>query len=154
MSDDFSSPRPFTVSIPDEDVQRMARLVADTRLPTTPPIPGASWDYGVDLAWLTQLRQTWIDDFEWKDVEREMNTYSQFTVLIESVNVHFVHVKSACADATPIILIHGWPGKHALFDHDCLTHAHRYYRQAHFGSITAWSSCSPTLPPRPPPSTL
>ena len=114
MSDDFFSPKPFTVSIPDEDVQRMARLVRDTRLPASPPIPGASWDYGVDLAWLTQLRQAWIDDFDWKDVEREMNTYSQFTVLIESVTVHFVHVKSAREDATPILLLHGWPGTCSL----------------------------------------
>ena len=111
MADNISSPTPFVVTIPDEEVQRMMRLVADTRLPESPPIPGASWDYGVDLDWLKMLRDTWIKDFNWRDVERDMNYYDQFTVTVESVNVHFIHQKSDRPDAVPVILLHGWPGE-------------------------------------------
>ena len=88
----------------------MLRRIADTRLPESPPIPGASWDYGIDLDWLKMLKNEWLEGFSWKDVEREMNFYSHFTAAIESVTVHFIHQKSDRPDAVPIILLHGWPG--------------------------------------------
>lgn len=42
--------------------------------------------------------------------------FKHFTVVIEGLTVHFVHEKSADADAIPVILLHGWPGTliHAL----------------------------------------
>ena len=88
----------------------MRRLIADTRLPEVSPIPGASWDYGVDLEWMKGLRDAWLNDFDWKEVEQEMNAFNHYTVVIESVTVHFMHHKSPRPDATPIILLHGWPG--------------------------------------------
>ena len=110
LANDIAEPRPFQVNIPDEEVARMKRILADTRLPDQPPVPGASWDYGVDLDWLKGMRDTWLNDFDWKAVEREMNSFSQFTVAIESLTLHFVHQKSSRPDAIPIILFHGWPG--------------------------------------------
>ena len=89
----------------------MYRLVRDTRLPDEPPLPGASWDYGVDLDWLKKHRDAWADEFDWRAVEREMNAFDHYTVVIESVSVHFVHQRSPRPDATPILLLHGWPGE-------------------------------------------
>ena len=117
MSDDFASPQPFVVNIPPEDVARMRRLVADTRLPEESPIPGASWDYGVDLAWLRQMKDAWVNEFDWEEVQREMNAFNHFTVLIESVTVHFMHHKSEREGAIPIMLLHGWPGTFILQRH-------------------------------------
>jgi pimeloyl-ACP methyl ester carboxylesterase len=34
----------------------------------------------------------------------------QFTTAIDGQNLHFLHVRSPEADATPLMLIHGWPG--------------------------------------------
>ncbi|THG99743.1 hypothetical protein EW026_g2667 [Hermanssonia centrifuga] len=110
MSQDLSSPQPFRVEIADDEVERMKRIIEDTRLPDSPPLPNASWDYGVDLDWLKGLRDVWLNDFDWKEVEREMNAFHHFTVTIESVSLHFVHHQSRDVDAIPIILMHGWPG--------------------------------------------
>ena len=62
---DVAAPVLFTVNMPAEKVERMKRLVADTRLPDRPPVPGASWDYGVDLDWLKLLRNSlrWLPDY-------------------------------------------------------------------------------------------
>lgn len=88
----------------------MRRLVEDTRLPETPPIPGATWNYGVDLEWLRGLRDEWLNNFSWKEIEEEMNRFQHFKALIESVDVHFIHQTSERPDAIPLILLHGWPG--------------------------------------------
>ena len=92
----------------------MRRIIADTRLPDRPPVPGASWDYGADLDWLKGMRDAWLNKFDWKTVEKEMNSFPQFTVDIESLTLHFVHQKSSRQDAIPIILLHGWPGGSAV----------------------------------------
>lgn len=110
MASTFAAPSLFRVDIPDDEVERMKRLIADTRLPEQPPLPGASWDYGVDLDWLKNMREAWLNDFDWKAVEAEMNTFDHYTVPIESISLHFIHQKSPRDDAIPILLLHGWPG--------------------------------------------
>lgn len=110
MASTFAAPSPFRVDIPDDEVERMKRLIRDTRLPEPPPLPGASWDYGVDLDWLKNMREAWLNDFDWKTVEAEMNTFDHYTVPIESITLHFIHQKSPRDDAIPILLLHGWPG--------------------------------------------
>ena len=110
MASTFAAPSPFRVDIPDDEVERMKRLIRDTRLPEQPPLPGASWDYGVDLDWLKNMREAWLNDFDWKTVEAEMNTFDHYTVPIESITLHLIHQKSPRDDAIPILLLHGWPG--------------------------------------------
>ena len=106
---DPSSPQSFKIDIPLEEVERMKQLIAHARLPDAPPIPGASWEYGVDLQWLREMKNAWLNEFDWKDVEREMNAFDHYTVHIESVKLHFIHQRSARADAIPLILFNGWP---------------------------------------------
>ena len=91
----------------------MKQLIAHTRLPDEAPIPGASWDYGVDLKWLREMKDAWQTEFDWKDVEREMNAFDHYTVHIESVKLHFIHQRSARPDAIPLILCNGWPSAFA-----------------------------------------
>ena len=110
-SSDIATPVPFTANVPVEEIERMKRLIADTRLPDRPPVDGASWDYGVDLDWLRSLREKWLIEFDWKAVEERMNAFSQFTVPIEGVTLHFIHERSSRPDAIPLIMFHGWPGE-------------------------------------------
>jgi pimeloyl-ACP methyl ester carboxylesterase len=39
-----------------------------------------------------------------------MNSFAQFTTVIDEQNVHFLHVRSTEPDALPLIMTHGWPG--------------------------------------------
>lgn len=114
MAHELASPTPFRVQFPDEEVERMKRLIGDTRLPDQSPLPEASWDYGVDLVWLKSMRDAWLNEFDWKAVEAEMNAFDHFTVPIESITLHFIHQRSPREDAVPIILFHGWPGTRCL----------------------------------------
>jgi hypothetical protein len=49
----MASIKPFKPSIPKEEVDRLFRKLADTRLPKEPIVPEAGWDYGNDAGTYT-----------------------------------------------------------------------------------------------------
>jgi epoxide hydrolase len=57
-----------------------------------------------------ELAEYWRSGYEWRVHERTMNSFAQFTTVIDEQNVHFLHVRSAEPDALPLIMTHGWPG--------------------------------------------
>jgi pimeloyl-ACP methyl ester carboxylesterase len=44
------------------------------------------------------------------NAEAKLNALPQFTTMIDGVEIHFIHVKSAHENALPLIMTHGWPG--------------------------------------------
>jgi hypothetical protein len=65
--------KPFTIHIPDENLARLRRKLEDTLFPEEDVVPGAGWDYGMDLAWLKDMREEWLR-FDWPEAEQEMNS--------------------------------------------------------------------------------
>ena len=45
-----------------------------------------------------------------KPMEQQVNALPQFIILIDGLDIHFIHVRSKHANALPIIITHGWPG--------------------------------------------
>ncbi|MCZ4519839.1 epoxide hydrolase [Rhodococcus ruber] len=107
------SPAPFTVDIPQSELDDLARRVRDARLPE--PLGADDWTTGVPISVLKSMASTWIDDFSWRDVERQLEAFPQFLVEIDGQRIHYLHVRSSRADATPILLCHGWPGSYLEF---------------------------------------
>lgn len=68
-------PVPFAVSFPPSEIDRMLSKVNDTRLPSDPIVPGAAWDYGIDLDWLKQLKATWEKKWSWDETLESINKY-------------------------------------------------------------------------------
>ena len=62
------------------------------------------------MSYLRELAGYWAEKFDWRAQEATLNEYPQFTTEIDGQRVHFLHVRSARTDATPLLLIHGWPG--------------------------------------------
>ena len=100
--------RPFRVDIPQADLDDLRERLARTRWPGE--IPGAGWDRGVPLDYLTELADHWRTSYDWREHEAELNEFPQFTTTIDGQNVHFLHVRSPEPGAFPLILSHGWPG--------------------------------------------
>ena len=46
-----------------------------------------------------------------------MNAWPQFTTGIDGETIHFLHIESAEQHATPLVLLHGWPGSFVEFIH-------------------------------------
>jgi hypothetical protein len=70
----MAHPTPFYPSFDRSEVDRMLAKVKDTRLPDGPIIPGTSWDYGIDLAWLKDLKTTWETEWSYDALEKKMTS--------------------------------------------------------------------------------
>ncbi|MEE2036683.1 epoxide hydrolase [Nocardiopsis sp. CT-R113] len=100
--------RPFRVEVPQAQLSDLAERLANTRWPDE--VPGAGWSRGVPVAYLRELAEYWRTAYDWRAHEAELNGLPQFTTVVDGQNVHFLHVRSPEADATPLLLLHGWPG--------------------------------------------
>ena len=76
----------------------------------TTDLPGTGWERGVPAAYLRELAAYWEKEYDWRAHETALNAYPQFVTTIDGAQVHFLHVRSAQPDATPLMLLHGWPG--------------------------------------------
>jgi microsomal epoxide hydrolase len=105
--------RPYTIQVPDADIEDLKARLALTRIPDQ--IPDTGWDYGTDMAYLRELIDYWRNDFDWREQEGALNEFDQFVTQIDGVDVHFIHQRSTHEDAMPLLLTHGWPGSIAEF---------------------------------------
>ncbi|MEU4395788.1 epoxide hydrolase family protein [Kribbella sp. NPDC023855] len=104
---------PFTIDVPQADLDDLTDRLARTRWPDE--LPGVGWDYGIPLARVKELAEYWRTTYEWRKQEARLNELPQYTTEIDGQRVHFVHVRSAREDALPLILSHGWPGSYLEF---------------------------------------
>jgi microsomal epoxide hydrolase len=100
--------QPFRIDIPQADLDDLRERLARTRWPDE--APGVGWDYGIPLGYVRDLAEYWRTGYDWRVNERRLNEFPQFTTEIDGQRVHFLHVRSPEADATPLIMTHGWPG--------------------------------------------
>lgn len=107
MSSNANEIRPFHLNIAQADLDDLRDRLARTRW--IDDLPGTGWERGVPTAYLKELAGYWAEKFDWRTVEAELNAHPQFTTTIDGQNIHFLHVRSAEENATPLLLIHGWP---------------------------------------------
>ena len=105
---DESSIRPFTVRVPQAEVDDLRRRLAATRWPDQETV--ADQSQGAQLAKLQELVRYWATDYDWRKGEAKLNSFPQFVTRIDGVDIHFIHVRSKHPDALPVIITHGWPG--------------------------------------------
>ncbi|MET0762087.1 MAG: epoxide hydrolase family protein [Thermoleophilaceae bacterium] len=100
--------RPFSIEVPQEDLDELRRRITATRLPSKELVDDRS--QGVQLATIQALARYWTMDYDWRACEARLNALPQFTTEIDGVEIHFIHVKSDHEDALPLVMTHGWPG--------------------------------------------
>jgi epoxide hydrolase len=99
---------PFRINISDATLKDLKDRLARTRFPSE--IDQSGWEYGTSLAYMKELVAYWLTTFDWRAQERRLNQLPQYTTTIDGVVIHFVHQRSSQANATPLVMIHGWPG--------------------------------------------
>ena len=100
--------RPFTVSIPDSEIDDVKQRLARTRWPD--PETVGDWSQGVRVENARSLVDYWERGYDWRRFESELNRFPQFLTKIDGLDIHFIHVRSKNPGAMPLILTHGWPG--------------------------------------------
>ncbi|WP_028354147.1 epoxide hydrolase family protein [Bordetella petrii] len=110
----------FEARASEADLDDLRARLAAARLPEAetvhraPPGP-RRWDQGVPLADLAGLVDYWRTGYDWRPFETRLDRIGQFRTTIGGLGLHFLHRRSGRADATPLILTHGWPGSVAEF---------------------------------------
>jgi pimeloyl-ACP methyl ester carboxylesterase len=112
----------FETPAADADLADLRARLAAARLPEaetvrrTAPDP-RRWDQGVPLADLVDVVDYWRTGYDWRSFAARLNQIGQFRTTIDGLGIHFLHRRSTRADATPLLLTHGWPGSIAEFTH-------------------------------------
>ncbi|WP_185030278.1 epoxide hydrolase family protein [Streptomyces candidus] len=114
--------RAFEAHAADTDLNDLHARLAAARLPEAETVQCAApdprrWDQGVPLADLVDVVNYWRTEYNWRSFEARLNQVGQFRTTVDDLEIHFLHRRSARADATPLILTHGWPGSIAEFTH-------------------------------------
>jgi pimeloyl-ACP methyl ester carboxylesterase len=100
--------RPFRVHVPQTALADLRRRIAATRWPDQETVSDQS--QGTQLAKLQELLRYWGSRYDWRKAEAKLNALPQFMTTIDSLDIHFIHVRSRHNNALPIIISHGWPG--------------------------------------------
>ncbi len=100
--------RPFTIEIPEADLDDLRRRIAATRWPDRETVDDDS--QGVPLGMMQDLARYWQTEYDWRACEARLNALPNFVTEIDGLDIQFIHVRSKHEDALPLVVCHGWPG--------------------------------------------
>jgi pimeloyl-ACP methyl ester carboxylesterase len=101
------TPQPFTVEIPQAQLDDLRARLARTRFP--PDLGNADWRYGVERGYLEGLVAYWLEGYDWRTQEAAINALPNYKVEIDGLPIHFVHLRGKGPAPKPLLLTHGWP---------------------------------------------
>jgi pimeloyl-ACP methyl ester carboxylesterase len=107
--------KPFKLNIPDKTLQEIYTKVKNYSWHEMPDDGG--WKYGSNLDYMKEISSYWVKDFDWRKHEAEINKFSNFTTVVEEIEMHFIHEKGSGSNPAPLLLMHGWPGSVVEFLH-------------------------------------
>lgn len=114
-------PQPFELHIPKNEIEEFKTLLHLSKVgPLTWENQQDDRRFGLTYGWITKAKEYWLSQFKWQDWEDWINSFPNFKMGIDDdcgkFDIHFVGLFSKKADAIPLVLLHGWPGKPHLFE--------------------------------------
>ena len=103
-----STPKPFTLHVPDAEIAELRQRLARTRCPDEPP--GDPWSTGTSLLYMKGLADYWQTGFDWRAWEGKLNGFRQLTATVGGIDLHFIHEQGRGPNPMPLLISHGWPG--------------------------------------------
>ena len=114
MSHPTSDVQAFEAHATEAELDDLRARLAAARLPEAETVHGAGpgpgrWDQGVPLADLVDVVNYWRTEYNWRSFEERLDRIGQFRTIIDDLGFHFLHRRSPRADATALLMTHGWP---------------------------------------------
>lgn len=120
---------PFQLHVTDTEIDNCKTLLLLSKLgPETWENSKASRDsgkyYGITRNWLSDAKDAWLFNFDWRKHEARINSFPNFKTTIHddgsensssSFSLHFTALFSRKKDAVPVLFMHGWPGSFSEF---------------------------------------
>jgi pimeloyl-ACP methyl ester carboxylesterase len=111
-----SSAKPFTLNVPEQDLSEWRQLLQLSKLgPITYENQQTEQNFGVTQKWLAGAKDYWLNTYDWRAQEKHINSFDNFQMQIDGIDLHFVGHFSERKDAVPIVFMHGWPGSFIEF---------------------------------------
>lgn len=104
--------QPFSIQISRDTLDDLRRRLSDTRWPD---VENADSSTGIPIVYMQSLTKYWQSDFDWREQERELNSFPQFVADVDGHQIHFIHQRGNGSNPLPIIMTHGWPGSFSEF---------------------------------------
>jgi pimeloyl-ACP methyl ester carboxylesterase len=105
----MTAPTPFKINVPDEKLAAIrARVEAYRWFPA--PANEQGFAYGMSTPVMQDFQRYWLDSYDWRKAEAELNRWPQFTAEVDGQQVHFVQVVGEAKGKRPLLITHGWPG--------------------------------------------
>jgi len=105
----------FKVKISDQELDSIYNKIKKYPWHEMPDDGG--WEYGTNLDYLKELSNYWVNNFDWRKSEAQLNKFSNFKSKVDDIEIHFIHEKGSGSNPTPLLLMHGWPGSVIEFLH-------------------------------------
>ncbi len=134
--------RPFHLHVPDDVLDRIRTRVAEYPWHEMPDDGG--WAYGTNLDYMKTLCTYWLEEFDWRKHEAEINRFSHYKAQVDGIDLHFIYEKGSGPAPMPLAIFHGWPGSVVEFLDiiEPLAHPERFGRSVD----DAFDVIAPSLP--------
>jgi pimeloyl-ACP methyl ester carboxylesterase len=100
-------PTAFKIAFSDAQLADLKSRLQLTRWPDEPA--DAGWMFGTNLGYMKSLTDYWLNEYDWRKAEAQLNALPNYKVTIGQVDLHFVHRPARKKDAPALLLLHGWP---------------------------------------------
>src|ERR1700693_1068486 len=80
-----SAPRPFRVDIPQATIDRILNRVRDAEWPDR--LDANDWRYGTNWDYMRALAKYWVEQFDWRKAEANLNRYPQFLARVREFDL-------------------------------------------------------------------
>ncbi len=105
----MTAARPFTIHVPDAKLAAIrARVEAYPWFPA--PENEQGFAYGMSTPVMKDIQHHWLETYDWREAEADLNRWPQFVAAIDGLDIHFVHVVGEAKGKRPLLITHGWPG--------------------------------------------
>ena len=99
--------QPYKIEVPQAILDDLQERLAHMRWPDE--VASAGWDYGANLAYMKELAEYWLTQFDWRAQERAINAFAHYRAKIDDWDIHFIHERGRGPNPLPLIITHGWP---------------------------------------------
>ena len=98
---------PFQIEASQESLDDLNDRLRKTRWPDH--VSGTGWSRGVDLDYMKEFVAYWLNEYDWREQETQLNRLPHFKADVDGLNVHYIHVEGKGPNPTPLFMMHGYP---------------------------------------------
>jgi pimeloyl-ACP methyl ester carboxylesterase len=121
-----ADPRTFRIDVPEATLGRIRDRVSAYDWHEMPDDGG--WAYGANLDYMKELCAYWVESYDWRRHEADLNRFSHFIAPVDGIDIHYIRERGSGSSPRPLIISHGWPGSVVEFRNiiEPLAHPERF----------------------------